>query len=102
MGGAVMAKVKSKLRMRAKKIAVRKNPVRASARGGAKAATRARRPHKFVISHLRQEDFKSDGLRTYAQYRDLGVKDATNGMAVAHVIRFVPPCDPKLVSKLHT
>src|SRR5262245_65413171 len=101
MGGAVMAKVKSKLRMRAKKIAVRKSPVRASARGGAKASAKPRRPHKFVISHLRNEDFKSDGLRTYAQYRDLGIKDATNGMAVAHVIRFVGKCDPKVVSKEH-
>ncbi len=50
---------------------------------------------------MRNEDFKSDGLRTYAQYRDLGIKDATNGMAVAHVIRFVGACDPKVVSKEH-
>lgn len=60
-----------------------------------------RRPHKFVVSRLRAEDFKSDGLRSYAQYRDLGIKDATHGMAVAHVIRFVGRCDPKIVSKEH-
>ena len=60
-----------------------------------------RRPHKFVKSHLRAEDFKADGLRTYAHYRDLGVKDATHGMALAHVIRFVGQCDPKVVSKNH-
>ena len=46
--------------------------------------------------------FKADGLRTYAHYRDLGVKDATRGMALAHVIRFVGKCDPKIVSKKHT
>ena len=46
--------------------------------------------------------FKADGLRTYAHYRDLGVKDATRGMALAHVIRFVGQCDPKVVSKKHT
>jgi uncharacterized RmlC-like cupin family protein len=56
---------------------------------------------KFVVHHLRDQDFKSDGLRTYAQYRDLGIKAATNGQAIAHVIRFVPPCDPKVVSKEH-
>ena len=46
--------------------------------------------------------FKADGLRTYAHYRDLGIKDATRGMALAHVIRFVGKCDPKVVSKKHT
>ena len=61
----------------------------------------AQRPHKFVRAIFRPEDFKTDGLRTYAQYRDLGVKDATHGMAVAHVIRFVGQCDPKVVSKKH-
>ena len=50
---------------------------------------------------MRAEDFKADGLRTYAHYRDLGVKDATHGMALAHVIRFVGQCDPKVVSKKH-
>ena len=85
---------RSTVRARAKKPMVRR-----SARIAAK--TKPRRPHKFVISHLRPEDFKSDGLRRYAQYRDLGIKDATNGMAVAHVIRFVGKCDPEVVSKEH-
>jgi mannose-6-phosphate isomerase-like protein (cupin superfamily) len=60
-----------------------------------------RRAHEFLINHLHEEDFKPDGLRSYARYRDLGVKDATHGMAVAHVIRFQGPCDPEVVSKLH-
>lgn len=58
-------------------------------------------PQTFTASHLREEDFKTDGLRTYAKYRDLGIAKATNGLAVAHVIRFVPPCRPEEVSKLH-
>ena len=58
--------------------------------------------HKFVASHLGPDAFKPDGLRTYAHYRDLGVKDATGGMALAHVIRFTGKCDPKVVSKKHT
>jgi quercetin dioxygenase-like cupin family protein len=40
-------------------------------------------------------------LRTYANYRDLGIAQATNGMVRAHVIRFIPPCRPKEVSKRH-
>jgi mannose-6-phosphate isomerase-like protein (cupin superfamily) len=65
------------------------------------ASAPERRPHRFVKSHLNPADFKADGLRTYAHYRDLGIKDATNGMAVAHVIRMIGKCDPKVVSKNH-
>jgi mannose-6-phosphate isomerase-like protein (cupin superfamily) len=90
--------------MGANKIVMRKGPVHSSkpSRNAAKTAARPRRPHEFLINHLREDDFKSDGLRQYARYRDLGVKDATHGMAVAHVIRFQGPCDPNVVSKLHT
>jgi uncharacterized RmlC-like cupin family protein len=71
------------------------------ARAKASAPT-ARRQHKFVASHFAPDAFKADGLRTYAHYRDLGIKDATGGMALAHVVRFVGACDPKVVSKNHT
>ena len=98
-----MASVKAKARSRAKKVATRiparRTPVAKHA--AKRAAAKPGRPHKFVKSHLRPEDFKADGLRTYAHYRDLGVKDATHGMALAHVIRLVGKCDPKLVSKNH-
>ena len=96
-------KTRTKVRARAKKQQVRRSAPRPSPRVKARAtsAVKARRPHKFVKSHLRPEDFKADGLRTYAHYRDLGVKDATGGMAVAHVIRFLGPCDPEVVSKNH-
>jgi hypothetical protein len=89
--------------MRAKKAAVRKGSARSPVRSRSAAKTIAspRRSHEFLVNHLREEDFKTDGLRRYARYRDLGVKDATHGMAVAHVIRFQGPCHPKLVSKLH-
>jgi hypothetical protein len=56
---------------------------------------------RIAISHHRDEDFKADGLRTYAQYRDLGIAEATHGLAQAHVIRLIGPCNPDEVSKLH-
>ena len=34
---------------------------------------RARPKQRVAISHYRDADFKADGLRTYAKYRDLGV-----------------------------
>lgn len=54
---------------------------------GAKAAPAQR----FTVSHLKADDFKPNGLRPYAQYRDLGIAEATHGLAIAQVIRFVPP-----------
>ena len=81
-----------------------------TARRSAPAKTRARartapkpasRPAQtFTVTHHREEDF-AVGLRRYAAYRDLGLAKATGGMVQAHVIRFVPPCDPQEVSKLH-
>ena len=62
-----------------------------------------RRPkQKVAISHLNEADFNADGLRAYAHYRDLGIAAATHGLARAHVIRMLPPCNPQEVSKLHT
>ena len=66
-----------------------------------KPASKARPKQRIAISHHREEDFKADGLRTYAQYRDLGISDATHGLAQAHVIRLIGPCNPAEVSKLH-
>lgn len=45
---------------------------------------------RFHVSHHRDEDFKVDGLRPYAAYRDLGAAAATGGLAQAHVIRHAP------------
>ncbi len=91
------SKSRSTVRVRAKKAAVRRSaPVKARA-----APAKARPKQKFMVHRFSEQGFKIDGLRTYARYRDLGVKDATHGQAIAHVIRFLPPCDPKVVSKNH-
>src|SRR5262245_50248985 len=104
MEEATMAKARSKVSARAKKALVRRSaaPSRARRKAGAAAGVKARRTHKFMVSHLDPADFKADGLRNYAHYRDLGIKDATRGMAVAHVVRFRGKCDPNVVSKNHT
>jgi mannose-6-phosphate isomerase-like protein (cupin superfamily) len=65
------------------------------------AKPRPRPKQRIAISHHREEDFKADGLRTYAQYRDLGIAEASHGLAQAHVIRLIGPCNPAEVSKLH-
>ncbi|MGO4715169.1 cupin domain-containing protein [Bradyrhizobium sp. 2TAF24] len=72
--------------------------VRKPARSASRPARRP--PQRFVVSHHRDEDFAT-GLRAYAQYRDLGIAQATGGLAQAHVIRLIGPCDPTEVSKLH-
>ena len=63
-------------------------------------AAEAARRRFFRVSHHSEDDFDG-GLRRYAKYRDLGMAKATGGMVQAHVIRFVPPCRPEEVSKLH-
>jgi len=79
--------------------------VKSKARGAPaakpKPVKKARPKQTIAISHYREEDFKADGLRTYAKYRDLGIADATHGLAQAHVIRLQGPCNPAEVSKLH-
>jgi mannose-6-phosphate isomerase-like protein (cupin superfamily) len=40
----------------------------------------------FVVSHADDATFER-GLRSFFEYRDLGIKAATAGRAVAHVIR---------------
>jgi quercetin dioxygenase-like cupin family protein len=40
----------------------------------------------FVVSHAKDAGFER-GLRSFYEYRDLGIKDATGGRVVAHVIR---------------
>jgi uncharacterized cupin superfamily protein len=77
----------------------RGKPVRAAAKRSAAMAPK-KRSQFFRVSHHSEDDFEQ-GLRTYAKYRDLGMAKATGGMVQAHVIRFVPPCRPEDVSKLH-
>jgi hypothetical protein len=85
-----------------------KAAARSSARKAVKAKARTAAPkralrpkQRIAISHHREEDFRADGLRAYARYRDLGIADATHGLAQAHVIRLQGPCNSAEVSKLH-
>ena len=45
---------------------------------------------RFSVSHRKQAKFARRGLRSYFEYRDLGIKRATRGRVVAHVIRARP------------
>ena len=104
---------KKKTRAATKRAAQKKSPPRKTvakstarkklaSKGRAPTRVKRARPKQTVAtSHHREEDFKADGLRTYAKYRDLGIADATHGLARAHVIRLIGPCDPDVVSKLH-
>ena len=109
-----MAKQKPTSRPAARSAALKKSPPpKAAAKSAArkrvtakgnnpKAPPAVKRPkQRIAISHYREEDFKADGLRTYAHYRDLGIAQATHGLAQAHVIRLIGPCNPAEVSKLH-
>ncbi len=58
-------------------------------------------PDHVVISHLRPQDFRLDGLRPYAEYRDFGFAEATHGAMTAHVLRFLPSYDPDVAGKRH-
>ena len=71
-----------------KKSTARKGPAKSTARkkiksrGHAAAPVKPARPkQRIAVSHHREEDFKADGLRAYAQYRDLGIVDASGGLA---------------------
>jgi hypothetical protein len=113
-----MAKQKPTSRAAARTAAQKKSPARntaakSTARKAIKAkdrktkaraqptVKRVRPKQRIAISHYRDEDFLTNGLRTYAKYRDLGIAEATHGLAQAHVIRLIGPCNPAEVSKLH-
>jgi mannose-6-phosphate isomerase-like protein (cupin superfamily) len=116
-----MAKQKPTSRAAARTAAQKKSPPRKTGKTAAKSTSRKplkakdrktthavpaakppRRPkQRIAISHYHDEDFKADGLRTYAHYRDLGIAEASQGLAQAHVIRLIGPCNPAEVSKLH-
>jgi hypothetical protein len=83
------------MKTKAKSSGKRKRP----AKHGAKP--RSRPPQRFAVSHYREEDFRTNGLRAYAQYRDLGLAQATHGLVQAHVIRLLPPFRAEEVSKRH-
>ena len=45
---------------------------------------------RFAVSHRARSKFVRRGLRNYFEYRDLGIRRATRGKVVAHVIRARP------------
>lgn len=99
-----MARARANVQARAGKKASGKRIARPRARrpnGRPKPPAKTRPKHTFTVAHFREEDFQRAGLRNYVEYRDLGMNKATKGMVQAHVLRFIPPCDPKVVSKLH-
>ncbi len=112
-----MAKQKPTSRAAARTFAQKKSPPRKTAKSaaakpigrkklksgarGPAPTKRARPKQRIAISHYREEDFKPNGLRRYAHYRDLGIAAASHGLAQAHVIRLIGPCNPAEVSKLH-
>jgi quercetin dioxygenase-like cupin family protein len=49
---------------------------------------------RFHVAHLADAKFSRRGLRGYFEYRDLGIKRATRGKVVAHVIRARPQKAP--------
>ena len=97
-----MARTKTSARRSAARKPVSKSRAKPSrAAAGKRALTQPKRSAQiFRVSHHAEDDFEI-GLRRYAKYRDLGMAKATSGMVQAHVIRFVPPCRPEEVSKLH-
>jgi quercetin dioxygenase-like cupin family protein len=60
-------------------------------RPGIKKGVAAKQKAKrFSVSHAATSKFVKRGLRGYFEYRDLGVKRATHGKVVTHVIRARP------------
>jgi hypothetical protein len=101
-----MAKIIRTTIRKAKKVAraaakssARRRVARAKSPAKTPAKSKPRR-QSFVASHHSPDAFEQ-GLRRYAQYRDLGIAAATGGLARAHVIKMVPPCIPAEVSKRH-
>jgi quercetin dioxygenase-like cupin family protein len=47
---------------------------------------------RFVVSHAAGAEFER-GLRSFFEYRDLGINSATGGKVVAHVIRAAQGAD---------
>lgn len=55
----------------------------------------------FHVAHLRPGDFRAQGLRSFFEYRDLGIAKTTRGKVMAHVIRARPGRGAKLERHVH-
>jgi quercetin dioxygenase-like cupin family protein len=87
---AKVAKGRAPARNAARAKAGRKASARRSKPKAAARPKVKRPPQRFTVSHLDASAF-AQGLRRYAQYRDLGISAATGGLVQAHVVRFQPP-----------
>jgi quercetin dioxygenase-like cupin family protein len=76
------------LRQRLKSLAMKPQKSRPS-------SVAKRRAKQFLVSHAATSKFVQSGLRGYFEYRDLGVKRATRGEVVAHLIRARPGETPQ-------
>jgi mannose-6-phosphate isomerase-like protein (cupin superfamily) len=99
------SKSKARAKAAARSASASRRPVKKAKAKSApkrKMEAKAKRPPKqeFVVNHLKDGAFEG-GLRSYAEYRELGIAPATHGLVQAHVIRLLPPCDPAVVSKEH-
>jgi uncharacterized RmlC-like cupin family protein len=63
-------------------------------------AAACKKSQTFTVAHARDGEFKTDGLRPYARYCDLGIAAATDGLCQAHVLRLIGPCTDE-VRKRH-
>src|SRR5579863_1147093 len=93
-------KAASRATGRARRARSARPPTRGRVAAAKRKAKAGPRQQTFVASHHKPDAFEK-GLRRYAQYRDLGIAAATGGLARAHVIKMIPPCDPAEVSKRH-
>ncbi len=64
------------------------------ARTPALGAAAKKRAAAFTVSHAADARFVKRGLRSYFEYRDLGIARASAGKVVAHVIRARPEKAP--------
>ena len=95
------AAAKSKSKTASRSTARAKAPAKRRAAPAPKPRAAARKkPQHFTVAHARNGEFKTDGLRPYARYRDLGIAAASGGLCQAHVIRLIGPCTDE-VRKRH-
>src|SRR5689334_10063992 len=95
------ATVKAKPKSAGRTTARPKPPAKRRAATAAKPSVAARKKSQtFTVAHAREGEFKTDGLRPYARYRDLGIAAASGGLCQAHVIRLIGPCTDE-VRKRH-
>jgi len=58
--------------------------------GSSKGAAGKRAAGRVSVSHVATSKFAKRGLRGYFEYRDLGIRRATRGKLITHVIRARP------------